>query len=182
MESGLNSWPTQQYLGKVCATERRATLVEHTADAINRSSRVAITRSGGTARHSALGTLSLPVFAVGFFCAVLSCCPAGPVQPLVPRPLVPVAVPVSHFCPQPPPLAVSTSLLPNTAMDYEGQKLSELLFHIIILTFGGVGWVVGYFAQNFTYVFYAWAIGTALSVVVSSVLERGSLVVRWWCA
>ena len=95
-------------------------------------------------------------------------------------PLVPV--PVSHFCPQPPPLAVSTSLLPNTAMDYEGQKLSELLFHIIILTFGGVGWVVGYFAQNFTYVFYAWAIGTALSVVVSSVSERGSLVVRWWCA
>jgi len=61
----------------------------------------------------------------------------------------------------------STSLLPTTAMDYEGQKLSELLFHILILTFGGVGWVAGYFAQNFTYVFYAWAIGTALSVVVS---------------
>mmetsp|Transcript_7352 Transcript_7352/g.12185 ORF Transcript_7352/g.12185 Transcript_7352/m.12185 type:complete len:81 (-) Transcript_7352:175-417(-) len=51
-------------------------------------------------------------------------------------------------------------------MDYEGQKLSELLFHIFILTFGGVGWVVGYFAQNFTYVFYAWAFGTAISVVL----------------
>ena len=52
-------------------------------------------------------------------------------------------------------------------MDYEGQKLSELLFHIIILAFGGVGWIFGYFAQDFSYVFYAWAAGTAISVVVS---------------
>ena len=59
----------------------------------------------------------------------------------------------------------STSTIPT--MDYEGQKLSELLFHIIILAFGGVGWIFGYFAQDFSYVFYAWAAGTAISVVVS---------------
>jgi hypothetical protein len=60
----------------------------------------------------------------------------------------------------------AASLLQPT-MDYEGQKLSELLFHIIILAFGGVGWIFGYFAQDFSYVFYAWAAGTAISVVVS---------------
>ena len=63
---------------------------------------------------------------------------------------------------------------PATTMDYEGQKLSELLFHIIILAFGGVGWIFGYFAQDFSYVFYAWAAGTAISVVVSFGDEEAS--------
>lgn len=53
-------------------------------------------------------------------------------------------------------------------MDYEGQKLSELLFHCLILSFGGVGWIVGYLRQDFSYVFYAWTVGVALSVLVST--------------
>mmetsp|Transcript_37520 Transcript_37520/g.81753 ORF Transcript_37520/g.81753 Transcript_37520/m.81753 type:complete len:80 (+) Transcript_37520:292-531(+) len=51
-------------------------------------------------------------------------------------------------------------------MDYEGQKLSELLFHWIILSFGAVGWIVGYFHQDFSYVFYAWSVGTLISIVL----------------
>jgi signal peptidase complex subunit 1 len=52
-------------------------------------------------------------------------------------------------------------------MDYEGQKLAELLFYWIILSFGAVGWVIGYVQQDFTVVFYAWSVGVLLSVVVS---------------
>lgn len=51
-------------------------------------------------------------------------------------------------------------------MDYEGQKLSELLFHWIILSFCAVGWVIGYYYQDFSYVFYAWSAGTLISIVV----------------
>jgi hypothetical protein len=52
-------------------------------------------------------------------------------------------------------------------MDYEGQKLVELIFYWIILAFGIVGWVVGYFQQDFTIVFQAWLAGVVLSVIVS---------------
>ena len=53
-------------------------------------------------------------------------------------------------------------------MDYQGQKLSELLFYWIILFFGGVGWVVGYIYQDFSYVFYPWLAGVILAVIVST--------------
>lgn len=52
-------------------------------------------------------------------------------------------------------------------MDYEGQRLAELIFYWIILSFGGVGWVIGYFRQDFTIVFQWWLVGVAISVVVS---------------
>ena len=52
-------------------------------------------------------------------------------------------------------------------MDYEGQRLAELLFYYIILAFGGVGWVIGYFQQDFTIVFQCWLVGVVISVVVS---------------
>lgn len=55
----------------------------------------------------------------------------------------------------------------HETMDYEGQRLSELLFYWIIISFGAVGWVIGYIRQDFTLVFYAWLIGVVLSVVVS---------------
>lgn len=55
----------------------------------------------------------------------------------------------------------------QATMDYEGQKLAELLFYWIILSFGAVGWVIGYVQQDFTVVFYAWSVGVLLSVVVS---------------
>ena len=50
-------------------------------------------------------------------------------------------------------------------MDYEGQKLAELLFYWIICSFGAVGWVIGYIHQDFTLVFYAWLVGVGISVV-----------------
>jgi signal peptidase complex subunit 1 len=52
-------------------------------------------------------------------------------------------------------------------MDYEGQKLCENLFYWIIIIFGAIGWVYGYFEQDFVYVFYAWSVGMVISLVVS---------------
>jgi signal peptidase complex subunit 1 len=51
-------------------------------------------------------------------------------------------------------------------MDYEGQKLAELLFYWIILLSGGVGWIFGYMEQDFTIVFKFWTVGVVLSVIV----------------
>ena len=53
-------------------------------------------------------------------------------------------------------------------MDFEGQKLAEIIFHILIISFGAVGWVIGYFQQDFTVVFQAWLVGLVLSVIVST--------------
>jgi signal peptidase complex subunit 1 len=53
-----------------------------------------------------------------------------------------------------------------STMDYEGQKLAELIFYWIILAFGGVGWVIGYIQQDFTVVFQVWLVGVVLSVIV----------------
>ena len=53
-------------------------------------------------------------------------------------------------------------------MDYEGQRLSELIFYWIILSLGAVGWVIGYFQQDFYIVFQFWLVGVVLSVIVSS--------------
>ena len=52
-------------------------------------------------------------------------------------------------------------------MDYEGQKLAELIFYILILTFGCIGWVIGYVQEDFTVVFQAWLAGVVISVIVS---------------
>jgi signal peptidase complex subunit 1 len=51
-------------------------------------------------------------------------------------------------------------------MDYEGQRLAELIFYWIILSFGAVGWVIGYFKQDFMVVFQLWLVGVVISVVV----------------
>lgn len=51
-------------------------------------------------------------------------------------------------------------------MDYEGQKLAELLFYYIILSCGGVGWILGYIRQDFTIVFQIWLVGVIVSVIV----------------
>ena len=59
-----------------------------------------------------------------------------------------------------------------TTMDYEGQKLAELILYWVILSFGCVGWVIGYFQQDFTVVFQAWLAGVVLSVIVSKGLEN----------
>jgi len=52
-------------------------------------------------------------------------------------------------------------------MDYKGQRLAELIFYWIILSFGIVGWVIGYVQQDFTVVFQAWLVGVLISVLVS---------------
>ena len=51
-------------------------------------------------------------------------------------------------------------------MDFEGQKLAELIFHILIILCGAVGWVIGYIQQDFTIVFKCWLVGLVLSVLV----------------
>jgi signal peptidase complex subunit 1 len=51
-------------------------------------------------------------------------------------------------------------------MDFEGQKLAEIIFHILIISFGAIGWVIGYLRQDFTVVFYWWLVGLGLSVLV----------------
>jgi len=52
-------------------------------------------------------------------------------------------------------------------MDYQGQKLSELIFYWVIIIFGAVGWVIGYFHQDFSYVFYPWLCGVGIATLVS---------------
>lgn len=54
-------------------------------------------------------------------------------------------------------------------MDYKGQQLSEFLFYYITIIFGGLGWVVGYIHQDFSYVFYPWLAGVILSTIVSEI-------------
>jgi signal peptidase complex subunit 1 len=53
-------------------------------------------------------------------------------------------------------------------VDFEGQKLAEQIFYVVIIAFGGVGWVVGFLQQDFTIVFQAWLVGVILSVIVGS--------------
>jgi uncharacterized membrane protein AbrB (regulator of aidB expression) len=57
-------------------------------------------------------------------------------------------------------------------MDYKGQQLSELLFYYITIVFGSIGWIVGYWYQDFSYVFYPWLVGVVLSTLVSEGKKR----------
>ena len=52
-------------------------------------------------------------------------------------------------------------------MDYEGQKLSELIFYWLILVLSGVGWIIGYIRQEFFIVFKFWLVSVVISIVVS---------------
>lgn len=51
-------------------------------------------------------------------------------------------------------------------MDYKGQQLSELLFYYITIVFGSIGWIIGYWYQDFSYVFYPWLVGVVLSTLL----------------
>lgn len=51
-------------------------------------------------------------------------------------------------------------------MDYKGQQLSELIFQIIIVLFGSVGWIYGYMEQDFMIVFQCWVVGVLISVLL----------------
>jgi Microsomal signal peptidase 12 kDa subunit (SPC12) len=66
-------------------------------------------------------------------------------------------------------------------MDYQGQQLAEILFHLIILSFGSVGWVMGYMEQNFMIVFKIWLVGVVLSVLVGFCVGQDFLRSRDTC-
>lgn len=51
-------------------------------------------------------------------------------------------------------------------MDYEGQRLVELIFYVIIISAGAVAWVIGYIQQDFMIVFKVWLAAVFLSVLV----------------
>lgn len=51
-------------------------------------------------------------------------------------------------------------------MDYQGQRLSELIFYIIFAVFGVIGWLIGYVENDFMIVFKFWLVSLVLSVVV----------------
>lgn len=65
-------------------------------------------------------------------------------------------------------------------MDYQGQRLAELIFYWIILSFGGVGWIIGYFRQDFMVVFQFWLVGVAISVVVRVKNQTTSSILGMW--
>mmetsp|Transcript_13423 Transcript_13423/g.28351 ORF Transcript_13423/g.28351 Transcript_13423/m.28351 type:complete len:96 (+) Transcript_13423:101-388(+) len=51
-------------------------------------------------------------------------------------------------------------------MDYDGQRLAEMLYYWIIIAFGAVGWIWGYFEKDFKYTLYSWGVGVCISVVL----------------
>jgi len=52
-------------------------------------------------------------------------------------------------------------------MDYKGQRLSEYIYSILTILFGGVAWVIGFVKGDFQVTFYGWAAGLALALLVS---------------
>mmetsp|Transcript_3038 Transcript_3038/g.3770 ORF Transcript_3038/g.3770 Transcript_3038/m.3770 type:complete len:90 (+) Transcript_3038:43-312(+) len=67
-------------------------------------------------------------------------------------------------------------------MDYQGQKLAELLYYWIIISFGVVGWIWGYFEKDFMYTFNTCAVGVVISVVlcVPDWPWFNKSPVKWW--
>eukprot|EP01032_Pedospumella_encystans_P015213 gene15213-17419_t len=51
-------------------------------------------------------------------------------------------------------------------MDYKGQRLSEYIYSILTILFGGVAWIVGYVKGDFQVTFYGWAAGLALALLL----------------
>ncbi|KAF2351073.1 Microsomal signal peptidase 12kDa subunit [Trinorchestia longiramus] len=52
-------------------------------------------------------------------------------------------------------------------MDYEGQRLAERIFQVIIVLFGSVGWLYGYYVQDFKMTVMALGAGFALAFLVT---------------
>ena len=61
-------------------------------------------------------------------------------------------------------------------MDYKGQRLSEYIYSILTILFGGVAWIVGYVKGDFQVTFYGWAAGLALALLVGDVDKQIRLV------
>ncbi|GAB6019928.1 Signal peptidase complex subunit 1 [Chamberlinius hualienensis] len=54
-----------------------------------------------------------------------------------------------------------------THMDYEGQRLAEKLFQIIIITSGIIGFMIGNYNQRFSYTVYILAAGFVLCCLLT---------------
>ncbi|KAK8388958.1 hypothetical protein O3P69_020723 [Scylla paramamosain] len=52
-------------------------------------------------------------------------------------------------------------------MDFEGQKLAERLFQIIVVAFGVVGWLYGYYIQDFSMTVLTLGAGFLLACLVT---------------
>ena len=52
-------------------------------------------------------------------------------------------------------------------MDYEGQKLAENLYFYLNIIAGIIGWIIGYFQEDFSYAGYAVGIAQLICLVVT---------------
>lgn len=52
-------------------------------------------------------------------------------------------------------------------MDYEGQRLAERIFQVIVVLFGSIGWLYGYYVQDFKMTILALGAGFALATLVT---------------
>ncbi|KAK8740275.1 hypothetical protein OTU49_003140 [Cherax quadricarinatus] len=52
-------------------------------------------------------------------------------------------------------------------MDFEGQKLAERLFQIIVVAFGAGGWLYGYYVQDFFITVLTLGAGFVLACLVT---------------
>uniref|UniRef100_A0A7R9UF33 Signal peptidase complex subunit 1 n=1 Tax=Pinguiococcus pyrenoidosus TaxID=172671 RepID=A0A7R9UF33_9STRA len=51
-------------------------------------------------------------------------------------------------------------------MDYKGQRLSELMYYWIIIVFGVIAWIIGFFQADFQTTVIGWGIGLALATLL----------------
>ena len=51
-------------------------------------------------------------------------------------------------------------------MDYQGQKLAEMIYLYLIVILGAIGWVFGYVAQSFKITFTVWLGGLVVSMIL----------------
>jgi len=67
-------------------------------------------------------------------------------------------------------------------VEFVGQRLSENIFDSLICSFGLIGWVLGFFQEDFTIVFQSWLVGVVLSIIVSEIrLHLLRLLQIWIC-
>jgi len=52
-------------------------------------------------------------------------------------------------------------------IDFEGQRLSEVLSTYILVISGALGWIIGFILQNLTYTVYIGLVGSVLAVFVA---------------
>ena len=55
-------------------------------------------------------------------------------------------------------------------MDFKGQKLAERLYMFLIIFFGAVGFVAGYFTGDYQLFFHIFMVGWILAALVSFIV------------